>query len=127
MVGALFNVPGPMTGAAFAMMNPVGTLQKYTQGVLRSLGTTRRCAASCAWRNGCTTSLTTRRKAARQGLDDLYQDNKLVRGELELGNQRVDLHNVRAPVLNIYATDDMWLPRRPRAGGRRRHAVLYGK
>jgi len=45
-------------------------------------------------------------EAARQWLEDLYQDNKLVRGELELGGRRVDLGNVRAPVLNIYAEQD---------------------
>jgi polyhydroxyalkanoate synthase len=41
---------------------------------------------------------------------DLYQGNKLVRGELELGGRRVDLGRVTMPVLNIYAQGDVIVP-----------------
>ncbi len=39
--------------------------------------------------------------AFRQWVRDFYQQNKLVAGELELRGQRVDLSNIKWPVLNI--------------------------
>ena len=41
---------------------------------------------------------------------DFYQGNKLVKGELRLGGQSVDLKKITMPVLNIYARDDHLVP-----------------
>ena len=49
-------------------------------------------------------------EAAKQWLKDLYQQNKLVRNEWELEGRRVDLGNIRMPVLNVYAKDDHIIP-----------------
>lgn len=46
----------------------------------------------------------------RQFIKDLYQGNKLIKGEMELGNQRVDLANIKIPILNIYAEQDHLVP-----------------
>lgn len=46
----------------------------------------------------------------RQWIKDFYQDNKLVKGEVELGGRRVDLGSVRMPVLNVYAEHDDFIP-----------------
>ena len=39
-----------------------------------------------------------------------YQENRLMRGTLELGGRAVDLKNVRAPLLNLYASADHIVP-----------------
>ena len=49
-------------------------------------------------------------EAAKQWLKELYQDNKLVKGELELGGRKVDLKNITMPVLNVFAKDDHIIP-----------------
>jgi polyhydroxyalkanoate synthase len=49
-------------------------------------------------------------EAAKQWLKDLYQDNKLVKGEFTLGGARVDLKKVTMPVLNIFAEEDHIIP-----------------
>ncbi|WP_445245069.1 hypothetical protein [Microcoleus sp. OTE_8_concoct_300] len=36
-------------------------------------------------------------------MKDFYQGNKLIQGQVEIGNKRVDLGNIRIPILNIYA------------------------
>ncbi|MBU0567324.1 class III poly(R)-hydroxyalkanoic acid synthase subunit PhaC [bacterium] len=46
----------------------------------------------------------------RQFVKDLYQENKLVKGELVIGEKRVDLKKVTAPLLNIYAIADHIVP-----------------
>jgi polyhydroxyalkanoate synthase len=106
LIEALGNVPGPMTGAAFAMMNPVGTLQKYTQGIFKSLGDDESLRGFLRMEKWLYDQPDHAGEAARQWLEDLYQDNKLVKGELELGGRRVDLRQVQAPVLNIFAEQD---------------------
>lgn len=49
-------------------------------------------------------------EAFRQFIKDFYQGNKLMRGDVFIGEQRVDLRNVRCPVLNIYAEQDHLVP-----------------
>jgi poly(3-hydroxyalkanoate) synthetase len=49
-------------------------------------------------------------EAAKQWLKDLYQDNKLVRSEFVLGGRKVELKNITAPVLNVFAKDDHIIP-----------------
>jgi polyhydroxyalkanoate synthase len=44
--------------------------------------------------------------SAQQWLKELYQDNKLVKGELVVDGRTVDLRAVTMPVLNIYSETD---------------------
>ena len=48
--------------------------------------------------------------AFRQLVTDLYQDNKLIRGELQIGGQNVDLANIHWPALLIAAERDHIAP-----------------
>lgn len=49
-------------------------------------------------------------EAFRKFIKDLYQGNKLVKGELEIGGERVSLKDVTCPLLNIYGTKDHLVP-----------------
>jgi polyhydroxyalkanoate synthase len=49
-------------------------------------------------------------EAFRQFVKDFYQRNGLVKGEVRIGDDRVDLSRVTMPVLNIYAADDHLVP-----------------
>ncbi|MCS6821054.1 MAG: class III poly(R)-hydroxyalkanoic acid synthase subunit PhaC [Microscillaceae bacterium] len=46
----------------------------------------------------------------RQFVKDLYQQNKLVKGELVVGKYKVNLKNLTAPILTIYASEDHLVP-----------------
>ena len=46
----------------------------------------------------------------RQFIKDCYQENKLVKGELRVGDRVVDLKNITMPLLNIYAAADHLVP-----------------
>ena len=48
--------------------------------------------------------------AFAQYLRGFYQENRLVRGALEIAGARVDLRNISQPVLNIYARQDHIVP-----------------
>jgi polyhydroxyalkanoate synthase len=49
-------------------------------------------------------------EAFRQWVRDFYQENKLVKGEIELRGQRVELSNVEASLLNIAGAKDIICP-----------------
>ena len=46
----------------------------------------------------------------RQFTKDLYQGNKLAKGQLKLGDKTVDLGKITMPILNIYASADHLVP-----------------
>jgi polyhydroxyalkanoate synthase len=49
--------------------------------------------------------------AYRQWITDFYQDNKLARGVLDIDGRRVDLEEIRCPVLSVAASGDQIAPR----------------
>ena len=49
-------------------------------------------------------------EAYRQFIKDFLQGNKLIKNELEIGGQKVDLGNLTMPVLNVYASQDHLVP-----------------
>ncbi|MDQ3797307.1 MAG: class III poly(R)-hydroxyalkanoic acid synthase subunit PhaC [Pseudomonadota bacterium] len=46
----------------------------------------------------------------KQFVKDFYQNNRLIKGEVQIGAHRVDLGNITMPVLNIYAREDHLVP-----------------
>ncbi|MDX2302116.1 MAG: class III poly(R)-hydroxyalkanoic acid synthase subunit PhaC [Microscillaceae bacterium] len=46
----------------------------------------------------------------RQFIKDLYQQNKLIKGELNIGGHIVNLKNITMPILTIYASEDHLVP-----------------
>lgn len=49
-------------------------------------------------------------EAFRQFINDMYHDNKLIKGEAMVGDKKVDLKNVTMPILNMYAERDHQVP-----------------
>lgn len=49
-------------------------------------------------------------EAFRQWVKEFYRENKLVKGELEIRGQRVDLRNIQAAFLNVIAERDHIVP-----------------
>ncbi len=49
-------------------------------------------------------------EAYRQFMKDFYQENKLIKGEVNIGEKQVELGNIRMPVLNLYAEKDHLVP-----------------
>ena len=49
-------------------------------------------------------------EAFRQFIKDIFQQNKLVEGGLKIGEHPVDLADLNAPILNIFAEQDHLVP-----------------
>ncbi len=46
----------------------------------------------------------------RTWMKDLWQENKLIKGEFFLGDRKIDLKNITMPLLNVYGTKDNLIP-----------------
>lgn len=110
LVDTLGNIPGEVGGAMFSLMSPFRSLAKYNLTLLE-VGQDRdklmnflRMEKWLADRPAHTGA------AAREWLKDLYQANKLARGELVLDGRKVDLKAVTMPVLNVYTESDHIIP-----------------
>jgi len=106
MVDALGNVPGELLSLAFFLRSPFrANLGKYVNlpDVFRTRDRARNFLRMEQWTYD---SPDQPGEAYRQWVRDCCQDNRLVKGELYVGDRRVDLAAITMPVLNIYAEKD---------------------
>ena len=110
MVDTMGSASGEMVGFSFLMMNPIGNLTKYTTELVEILDDEAKLLNFLHMERWIADRPGTPGEVMRQWFKDLYQGNKLVRNELMLGGRRVDLRNIKMPVLNVYADGDVVIP-----------------
>ena len=101
LIDAYGGAPGSMVGFAFLMMNPVSNLTKYTIDLVDVLGDDAKLLNFLRMERWIADRPDHPGEVLRQWFKDLYQDNKLINGELVLGGRTVDLKAIDMPVLNI--------------------------
>ena len=102
-------VPGELLNTAFDMLKPMSKTKKYT-GIINTLDDKDKMMNFLRMEKWVADSPDQAGECFRQFIKDLYQKNKLIKGELEIGGQRVDLKKVTMPVLTIYAAEDHLVP-----------------
>jgi polyhydroxyalkanoate synthase len=110
LIEAHGNLPGEFMGSVFSLMTPMRTLMKYNFDMLEVMDDQKKFLNFLRMEKWIADRPHHPGEAAKQWLKDLYQDNKLVRGEFELGGRKVDLRNITMPVLNVFARDDHIIP-----------------
>ncbi len=104
------NLPGRLTGAVFQSMTPARTLAKYTTAMLDLAEDRDRLASFLRMERWLADRPDHPGAAALEWLVGLYQENRLAEGRFTLDGRPVRLDAIRAPVLNIYGTDDHIIP-----------------
>jgi len=110
LVDTLGNVPGQVLNFAFLSLSPFRLAgQKYVDlvDILDDVQALQNFLRMEKW---IFDSPDQAGEAFRQFAKDFFQQNKLVKGEVVIGGQRVDLRNVTMPVLNVYASQDHLVP-----------------
>lgn len=110
MIDANGNLPGEFMGAVFNLMTPMRTMLKYNLDMLEVVDDEKRLLNWLRMEKWIADRPDHPGEAAKQWLKDLYQQNKLVKNELELDGRRVDLGHITAPVLNVFALEDHIIP-----------------
>ncbi|MDI1354284.1 MAG: class III poly(R)-hydroxyalkanoic acid synthase subunit PhaC [bacterium] len=102
-------IPGEFLNQGFDMLKPMMKAQKQ-QSMTNSLDDKNKLLNFLRMEKWIAESPDQAGECFRQFMKDLYQQNKLVKGELEVGGKKVNLKNLTAPLLNIFATEDHLVP-----------------
>ena len=110
MVDTLGNIPGEMLNWTFLSMKPYRlTSQKYLD-MVHSLGDAKTAKNFLRMEKWIFDSPDQAGEAFREFTKDFFQGNKLLEGEVKIGDTPVDLKQITIPVLNVYATQDHLVP-----------------
>lgn len=110
IVDALGNIPGELMNFGYLMLKPFQlNVQKY-MALLNIAEDRQKVEDFLRMEKWIFASPDQAGEAWRQFIKDFYQGNKLVKGEVEIGGQRVELGRIDMPVLNIYAEADHLVP-----------------
>jgi polyhydroxyalkanoate synthase len=110
MVDALGNIPGDFLNLEFLMLKPQQLgIQKYLDfpEIMDSEAKLLNFLRMEKW---IFDSPDQAGESYRQFLKDFYQGNKLIKGEVILGEKRVNLGSLTMPILNLYADKDHLVP-----------------
>ncbi len=110
LVSAFGNVPGELLNLAFVSLMPFRLLhQKYVE-FAELAHEPRQAAEFLRMEKWIFDSPDQAGAAFRQFAQWLFQQNRLVLGQLELGGRAVDLRRITAPVLNVVGLRDHLVP-----------------
>ena len=110
LIEANGNLPGELISSVFSMMTPMARLTKYNLGMLDLFDDENKLLNFLRMEKWLSDRPNHPGEAGKQWLKDLYQNNKLIKNEFELGGRTVDLANITMPVLNVYAKEDHIVP-----------------
>src|SRR5258706_541141 len=110
LIEANGNLPGELMSFVFSTMAPLASLTKYNLGMLDIIDDEKKLLNFLRMEKWLADRPHHPGEAAKQWLKDLYQQNKLVKNQFELGGRKVELANITMPVLNVYAKEDHIIP-----------------
>ncbi len=110
MVDVLGNIPGEFMNLGFLWLRPFQLILDKYVGLLDNIDDPAIVQNFLRMEKWIFDSPDQAGETIRKFIKDLYQGNKLVKGEFVLGGRPVDLKRVTMPVLNIYGEQDHLVP-----------------
>ena len=110
IVGAYGNVPGDLLNSVFLSLKPFRLAQQKYLHLVDDLDDPAAVEMFLRMEKWIFDSPALSGAAFREFLTGFYQGNGLIKGEVRIGERRVDLGAVDMPVLNIYAEKDHLVP-----------------
>jgi polyhydroxyalkanoate synthase len=110
MVDVLGNIPGEFMNLGFLWLRPFQLILDKYVGLLDNIDDPAIVQNFLRMEKWIFDSPDQAGETIRKFIKDLYQGNKLVKGKLMLGDQRVNLKKVTMPLLNIYGEQDHLVP-----------------
>jgi len=102
-------VPGDFLNTGFDLLKPMNKTRKY-MNLPKTMQDKARFMNFLRMEHWVADSPDQAGDTYRRFIKDMYQQNKLIKGEFKLDNYTVDLSNVKMPVLTIYAKHDHIVP-----------------
>ena len=102
-------IPADMIDSGFSMLKPTAPYSKYLNALelMQDEAKLANFLRMEKWKGDMPNQAG---EMFRKYIKDLWQDNKLIKSEFELGGRKVNLKNMTVPFLNIFATEDNIIP-----------------
>lgn len=110
MVDVMGNIPGEFMNLGFLWLKPFQLILDKYVGLLDNIDDPNIVQNFLRMEKWIFDSPDQAGETIRKFLKDLYQGNKLVKGELVLGGRRVDPKKITMPILSIYGEQDHLVP-----------------
>jgi polyhydroxyalkanoate synthase len=110
MVEAYGVVPGDFMNTGFLTLKPISLMVNKYVDVINDLDDPDHLSSFMTMEKWIFDSPGQAGMAYKEFLNSMYRENKLYKGEMEVGGKKVDLKNVTQPVLNLYAERDNQVP-----------------
>ena len=104
------NIPGEMLNWTFLNLKPYQLMAQKYLGVVDLMDNPKALKNFMRMEKWIFDSPDQAGETFRQFAKDFFQQNKLMKGEVEIGDYTVDLKNVSMPVLNVFAEQDHLVP-----------------
>jgi len=104
------NCPAAFLQSVFLCLKPVQNLLAKNVGFFEQMDDPRFLQSYFAMERWANDNIPVAGETFREFVKNLYQRNELTRGELALGERRVDLGQITCPVLLLTATQDHLVP-----------------
>ncbi|MEM9715562.1 MAG: alpha/beta fold hydrolase, partial [Pseudomonadota bacterium] len=110
LIDAHGNMPGALSGAMFSSLTPMNSMTKYSLGLANVKDDREKMLNFLRMEKWIADRPDHPGAAAKQWFNQLYRENRLVKGAFELDGRTVNLKDITCPVLNIYALRDHIVP-----------------
>ena len=110
LVDTLGNIPGELLNWTFLMLKPYQLAGQKYMNMVDLLDNPQQLKNFLRMEKWIFDSPDQAGEAYRQFIKDFYQSNKLIKGEVQIGEHTVNLKNLSMPVLNVYAMQDHLVP-----------------
>jgi polyhydroxyalkanoate synthase len=109
-VDANGNCPAAFLQSCFTFMKPMQNIVEKNVGFYEQMDDPRFLVNYFAMERWVNDNVPVAGETFREFIKKLYQGNELVRGEFVLGNRRVDLGQIKCPLLSLTAKSDHLVP-----------------
>jgi polyhydroxyalkanoate synthase len=110
LVDTIGNVPGEFLNFGYLLLDPVSNLYSKYIKFIDKVDNEDFISMFFRMEKWINDGIPVAGEAYRQFIKDLYQENKLVAGQLRLNGTRVDLSNIDMPLLSLVAQYDHLVP-----------------
>jgi polyhydroxyalkanoate synthase subunit PhaC len=110
LVATYGNIPGDVMNLGFLLLNPARLMIDKYVGLLENIHSKDFVENFVRMERWIFDSPDLDGEAFREFIQWMFKENRLIKNELVLGGEKVDLNNITMPVLNIYAKYDHLVP-----------------
>lgn len=110
LVDTLGNIPGEMLNWTFLNLKPYQLMGQKYLSMVDMMGDAKTLKNFMRMEKWIFDSPDQAGETFRQFIKDFFQENKLLKGEVVIGQHNVDLKNITVPILNVFAEQDHLVP-----------------